>query len=361
MSTHQLYGTWFATYVIGPCLFMLLLVVIATKLGMIRKQLLPDSSQTASIVQALTRKAKLVAYGSYFLVLSKDAVSSKDLKRARANAEELPPNAATERHIRLIFVRHGESVWNYVFNRGFGPSFLVRLLRVTLHELYLLPFEDSAYLDSPLSEEGLEQCIKLQAFLRKPCVDLAASQDFAALTTGEGSSLIVSSQLRRAACTIAIALSDRLRRSREAVVLHSACQEISRNFDTLALALPSCSPPLDAVLEVCAPGARFESKANAGNKTLAFRGIARLEAFATWAADRPESTIIVGGHSLWFRSFFARFLTGEHQAAKRKIVNCGVVACTLIVARSASGGVPVQYRIEPSSVTVVYGGFESKG
>jgi hypothetical protein len=155
--------TWFATYVIGPCLFMLLLVVIAMKLGMIRKELLPDSSQTGSIVQALTRKAKLVAYGSYFLVLSKDAVSSKDLQRARANAEELPPNAATERHIRLIFVRHGESVWNYVFNRGFGPSFLVRLLRVTLHELYLLPFEDSAYLDSPLSEYGLEQCIKLQA------------------------------------------------------------------------------------------------------------------------------------------------------------------------------------------------------
>jgi len=34
----------------------------------------------------------------------------------------------------------------------------------------------------------------------------------------------------------------------------------------------------------------------------------RRQAFAEWAADRPESTIIVGGHSLWFRNFFTLFL-----------------------------------------------------
>lgn len=94
----------------------------------------------------------------------------------------------------------------------------------------------------------MEQCAALQAFLRKPCLDPAASADFAALTAGEGYSLVVSSQLRRAACTIAIALSDRLRRSREAIFVHSSLQEISRNFDTLALAPSSCAPRLDAVV-----------------------------------------------------------------------------------------------------------------
>ena len=65
-------------------------------------------------------------------------MSKKDLKRAR-DGTGLASAATSERQIRIIFVRHGESVWNYVFNRGFGPSFLVRLLRVTLYELCVPP------------------------------------------------------------------------------------------------------------------------------------------------------------------------------------------------------------------------------
>jgi len=350
--------------VVGLCLLLTLLVFIAQKLAKIRALLLPESTHPKDFVRAMSRKAALFAFGSYFLLLSTDKVSSKDLKRAR-NADECRPHGAiNERQIRIIFVRHGESVWNYVFNRGFGLSFLMRLLRVTLYELYLLPHDDSAYLDSPLSDLGLEQCAALQAFLRKPCVDPAASADFAALTEGQGYSLVVSSQLRRAACTVAIALSDRLRRSRESIVMHSSLQEISRNFDTLSLAPRSCTPRLDAVLELCAPGARFEGAANGGNKSLSFRGISRLEAFAQWAADRPEHTLIVGGHSLWFRSFFQRFLSGadalKHVAATRKIVNCGVVGFTLVVARSSTSS-DAHYSIDPSSVTIIYGGFDSKG
>jgi len=251
-------------------------------------------------------------------------------------------------------VRHGESVWNYVFNRGFGPSFLLRLARVTLHELYLLPFDDSAYIDSPLSDLGYEQCAGLQKFLRNPCVDPAAEADFAALTNGEGYSLVVSSQLRRAVSTIAVALSDRLRRSRERVLLHSSCQEISRNFDTLALAaragVPKL-PDLDAVLD---------ASANGGNKTFSFNGSRRLQSFVRWAADRPESTIIVAGHSLWFKSFFQMFLSThvDHICTKRKIVNCGVVGLTVQVMRDAHG--VARYQIDPNSITVVYGGFASK-
>lgn len=274
------------------------------------------------------------------------------------NALCCTPNAAVRAsrcvQIRLIFLRHGESVWNYVFNRGFGPSFLVRLVRVTLYELYLMPWDDSAYIDSPLSDLGLEQCTALQRFLRKPCLDPAAEADFAALTNGEGYSIVTSSQLRRAAATTAIALTDRLQRSRERVHLHSSCQEISRNFDTMALAPSAGAPHLPLV------DARFDGSANRGNKSLGFTGARRLHDFVRWAADRPESTIIVGGHSLWFKSFFQMFLRPEidHPSKKRKIVNCGVVGLTLQVMRDAHG--VASYQIDPASITVVYGGFASK-
>ena len=164
---------------------------------------------------------------------------SRRLLAAFADAADAIVDAAqatgggVEKEIRLIFVRHGESVWNYVFNRGFAPSFLVRLVAVTLRELYLLPWDDSAYIDSPLSALGREQCEELRRFLQRPCLDPNAQRDFDVLTKGESESLLVSSQLRRAAATAFIALSDRLARSKEKVVLHSSCQEISRNFDTM--------------------------------------------------------------------------------------------------------------------------------
>ena len=76
-------------------------------------------------------------------------------------------------------------------------------------------------------------------------------------------------------------------------------QEISRNFDTLALAPADGSPPVDAALELRVPGARFDGAANRGNKGLSFRGLQRVQAFAKWAASQPDRTVIVGGHSLW--------------------------------------------------------------
>ena len=347
---------WNRMVLVGLLLLLVVLLGVAARLAGVRTRLLPA---TAAHELGLLRKAALVAYGASFLVLSRDNIGAREAAAAARAADE-PFVGGSEREVRLIFVRHGESVWNYVFNRGFGPSFLVRLVRVTLHELCLLPFDDSAYIDSPLSELGLEQCEALRSFLGRPCVDPAARSDFAALTSGESYSLVVSSQLRRAASTVAIALSERLRRSAEPVVLASALQEISRNFDTMALAAAAGTPRRDAALEVLAPGARFDGSANEGNKSLSFRGLDRVQAFAKWAAERPERTIIVGGHSLWFRSFFAVFLPAsvEHLAKKRKIVNCGVVGLTLQVGRGRDGR--ERYRVDPTSIGVVYGGFSPK-
>ena len=316
-------------HLLGLAMLLVLLLVLSSRLAAIHALLAPQDARKQSVLDLpsmLIRKGALVAYGAYFLVLSKDKVSKKQLAKAHAAHAH---GGAVEREIRLIFVRHGESTWNYVFNRGFYPSFLLRLIRTTLHELYLLPYDDSAYIDSPLSDLGLEQCASLQRFLRQPCLEPLAQPDFAALTQGESSSLLVSSPLRRAAATVAIALSDRLRRSSERVALNSSCQEISRNFDTMALAPKGAAPRLalpDPSLRLS-----FDAAANAGNKSTSTPGYSRLMSFAQWASERPESTLIIGGHSLWFRSFFQCFLppTVDHVSKKRKIVNCGVVGLTL--------------------------------
>jgi broad specificity phosphatase PhoE len=345
---------------VGLLALLLLLVLVASRLHVVHALLYPNSSSRqlslTGTSRAMLRKAWVFSYGVCYLFLSSDKLSKRQLAKAHA-AQAM--GGGVEKEIRLIFVRHGESVWNYVFNRGFGPSFLVRLVRVTLHELYLLPLDDSAYVDSPLSARGLEQCASLHRFLRTPCVDARAAADFAALTSGEASSVLVSSQLRRAACTLAIALADRIGRSRERILLHSSCQEISRNVDTMALAPTECVPPMwlpDPTLS-----AAFDASANAGNKALGAPGCTRLHDFCQWAAERPEKTIIVAGHSLWFRSFFQLFLPAavEHPSKKHKLVNCGVAGLTLQVLRDAHG--QERYRIDPASIVVVYGGFESKG
>ena len=245
--------------------------------------------------------------------------------------------------VRIIFIRHGESMWNLVFNRGFGPSFLVRLVKAVLYELYLIPFDDSCFLDSPLSDLGFEQCHSLQAFLRNPCLDPAAQADFDVLTAGEGRSVIVSSQLRRAAATAAIGLADRLKRTNEPILMHSSCQEISRNFDTLSITEAGKGPVLRGSVEL-ERKLHYDGTANKGSKSLGFRGMHRIEDFAAWAAKRNESTIIVAGHSLWFKEFFKLYLpkAADHTCKKKKIVNCGAVGFTLQTAspRGVTLGTP---------------------
>ena len=132
------------------------------------------------------------------------------------------------------------------------------------------------YLDSPLSSLGLEQCAELKDFFAAPCVDDGAKADYDEIVSGaaDGRLLVVASPLRRAVATVAIGLADRLKRTQEPILLHSSCQEISRNFDTMAIAPPRRAPPLHGAAEL-------ESKLNIdgsehrGNKSLAFTGIKR--------------------------------------------------------------------------------------
>jgi hypothetical protein len=69
-----------------------------------------------------------------------------------------------------------------------------------------------------------------------------------------------------------------------------------------------------------------------------------------------EENVIVGGHSIWFRSFFRTYLpyTVDHVSKKRKVVNAGCVAFTLLKATTGQGD---KYMIDPKSIKVIYGGF----
>lgn len=257
--------------------------------------------------------------------------------------------------VTLLFVRHGESEWNDVFNRGFGPSFPLRLALACIREAFAWATPDSVFLDSPLSALGAGQAALLAKWLATPTREAdgftrAAADAHATLCAAPGAppSAVSSSNLRRAVSTAAVALAERLRRTGESVHVLSSLQEISPNVDTMAL-----SPPFGA--PACSPPMRCDASCNAGNKALRGSGSDRLAAFAAWAHARPERTVVAVGHSLWFRAFVNAYLPrgAAHEARKRKIANCAVLALNL--QRVDTGGGAVLFRIPPESVNLVVG------
>ena len=94
-----------------------------------------------------------------------------------------------------------------------------------------------------------------------------------------------------------------------------------------------------------------------GNKPRCTNGLKRMTQFTSlifqMKALVEKEVLIIGGHSLWFRSFFREFLPREldHISKKKKMVNGGLVAFTLIKMGD-------KVAIDPDSVQVIYGGFK---
>lgn len=272
---------------------------------------------------------------------------------------------------RIVFIRHGESVWNELFNKGFGPSFFPRLAKAFVREMAMYPSPRSIILDTPLNALGIKQARDLAEFLNNssPNQSDPALRDILACLRGDTpeDSLIVSSNLRRALATVGIALKGRLDRTNEKILIHSACQEMSRNVDCVATSPPGGIPDMSG--PDCGDAGKFMSTngkyvpedvfnpaLNGGQKPINERGLDRILNFADWVFTRPEHTIIVGGHSLWFRQFFKAFLSriDSHPASTCKMENGSCVAFTLNVGKGPQG--PVQW-IEPGSIVQVFGGF----
>jgi hypothetical protein len=70
-----------------------------------------------------------------------------------------------------------------------------------------------------------------------------------------------------------------------------------------------------------------------------------------------KSTVIVAGHSLWFKTFFRMYMdkNARHDAKNRKISNAGIVTFTL--ERGNVGG-RMLYRIRPDTIRILRGHFQ---
>jgi hypothetical protein len=151
---------------------------------------------------------------------------------------------------------------------------------------------------------------------------------------------------------------------KEQILIIPSLQEISRNPDTLSLT-PAHTAVTASWIEksskVCdfeqVFGTQVDMSLHTGNKPIGTNGLIRMNEFCDYVfTDIKEEHIIVGGHSIWFRSFFRTYLpyTIDHVAKTRKVVNCGIVALTLLKASTPDGD---KYMIDPQSVKVVHGGF----
>eukprot|EP00184_Porphyridium_aerugineum_P003658 CAMPEP_0184696064 /NCGR_PEP_ID=MMETSP0313-20130426/3484_1 /TAXON_ID=2792 /ORGANISM="Porphyridium aerugineum, Strain SAG 1380-2" /LENGTH=385 /DNA_ID=CAMNT_0027154627 /DNA_START=424 /DNA_END=1581 /DNA_ORIENTATION=- len=270
---------------------------------------------------------------------------------------------------RIVFIRHGESDWNEVFNRGFGADFPGRLFMALKRELELLPTGDSVFFDSSISETGLQQAISMASKLKE--IDREeTSMLLHGNTKSRSNSIIVCSNLRRSIQTALVGLKHRLELTGEHVHVMTALQEVTFNVDGIALAHPGQSPDLSAHLLPYFPK-NFDSTAslnnsmNSGNKSIDSNGSKRIHEFLQWAFEQyptkqdPSSglptIVIAGGHSLYLRYLLKMLLPSDYDYAgkSKKLSNCGVLGFTVHQNQGNSRG--SMYYIDPESISMISG------
>ncbi|MDC3321455.1 hypothetical protein OAV88_02525 [bacterium] len=212
-----------------------------------------------------------------------------------------------------------------------------------------------------MSAEGETQAKDLASFLNS---DSNSKDEWVRILRGErGSSVVVSSNLRRALATVFIGLYSRFEKYGSKIFSISNLQEMSRNVDTVAVSpahklarLPVCERRYGSDGYV----PYFDSSLNEGNKSPFRRAYKDMLAFNEWVFKRNEDTIIVGGHSLWFKQYYRCFLprNSDHESKKYKMVNAGAIGFELTCdsSKHSTGA----YRIDPSSMTTIYGGYKRK-
>lgn len=319
-------------------------------------------------LKLIIRKLSLFGDALVFMVLSTD---SKGVGPKKNPDPDLIRDKAVLKK-RIVFIRHGESDWNNVFNKGFGPSIFIRLFKALVEEVKLCTTLNSVFIDSPLNFEGIEQALELNRFIQSTTKVSESDPSYNILSIISGrntsvSSVIVSSSLRRAIATTTLGMWGRVEKTNEKIVILSSLQEISRNIDTYSLSPVNtvADLPFNRIAPHCGgdkyqPSSVYNAAENFGNKTYNFYGIKRLRAFSDWAFKRDEEVIIVGGHSLWFKNFFQTFLphSSKHEAKSKKMVNSGVISFDLYAHVDHEG--IMQYRVDPDSIINVYGGFTTK-
>jgi hypothetical protein len=292
---------------------------------------------------AIFDKVRMYATAALFCACSTDKKVPKR-KKAEADLTASGYDASKVTSVKkktLIFIRHGESTWNDTFNKSKMPwYFLPRIVYACLYELSLLFVKDSWFFDSPLSPEGIEEALVLRKIINTD------THAMAKILAGEGAdaakSIVVSSPLRRAVSTVAIALHDRLAKRKEKVTLLSSLQEVSFNPDTLCLASKGKGPVPSWILKEATEAElggvdavkmyteHMDASAYAGQKELRPKtgGLKRIQQFAKWCFAKEQEgkeTIIVGGHSLYFKYFFKQCVLVPRSLSRRPLVLCASV------------------------------------
>eukprot|EP00484_Ammonia_sp_Unknown_P001181 CAMPEP_0197022180 /NCGR_PEP_ID=MMETSP1384-20130603/3069_1 /TAXON_ID=29189 /ORGANISM="Ammonia sp." /LENGTH=373 /DNA_ID=CAMNT_0042450163 /DNA_START=106 /DNA_END=1227 /DNA_ORIENTATION=+ len=340
---------------------------------------------------ALTHVAKkclIVGLGAYYIVLSKD----KSFKLPSYDPGEVlltdPDKIMKQQTKTLILIRHGESIWNEVFNRGINWKLPFRLLYALAQETMLFVTSDSVLYDSPLSTVGITQAKQIRDYVlsgynsnsKQSAAAAAIEEDEETKLRNEyinilrsakaSNSLIVSSPLRRCIETVSLGLFDRIHESKEEIVLHSALQEMTRNIDGLSLSYEHERPPLSLSMRSLENefGVDWESwfddrigvESKAGFKSPDRRGDDRMRTFVHWLFQQPQDTVIVSGHSLWNRFFFQAYLPRnlDHPGKVQKIANGGVIAVKLMKFKVQPG--LTRYAIDAKSILPIVKDFERK-
>eukprot|EP00386_Alphamonas_edax_P014665 GDKI01044955.1.p1 GENE.GDKI01044955.1~~GDKI01044955.1.p1 ORF type:complete len:444 (-),score=82.12 GDKI01044955.1:191-1390(-) len=336
------------------------------------------------LLAAMSYKSQMAFYGALFMVFSGETKKSKSV----IPLKRLTPAEADKVEVKtVILFRHGESLWNFAFNRGWNLTFPLRLLQLLSMEYLLWPLRDSAILDSPLSALGVQQACEVRALLEGEVASPGASsvggeekaereKVMSVLRGDSGSSVLVASNLRRALSTVLVAFNDRIKRTQERVHIHSSTQELTRNADGLSLSVPNgISPPpfyespqggqvlckdlQDLPISVPTLYNKYtDTSCNFGNKQVKRRVHDSLREFAAWCFDNTSAeTVILGGHSAWIRYFFRNFLpsTNEHQSKASKLSNCGLVQVKL---QRLTKGRMVDYYVDPADVKLIHGHWE---
>ena len=333
---------------------------------------------------ATLNKIKLLYMTMVFLLFSKDKTWKKPAHDP-AGAIILSSSGVVEKRTKqIIFVRHGESLWNSTFNRGdrnlgaFVVGYVPFLIYSLSMEWYLFitgHIQESWFFDSPLSKKGINQARELRDFLD----DIANGNQKASESeqnlvhimlgnTQRAESVLITSNLRRAITTCAVAFQRRLENkfADDDIIVASDLQEVSINPDSLCIT-PAKGSLVPSFADLSVHEADLEglyrarvntSKLHHGNKDLNSNGLLRIQTFVStiFKMFSKKEYIIVTGHSLWFRTFFRTYLPYdvEHVAKREKIRNGGVVSFQLnqIIVDGKE-----RYWIDENSIMVFHGGF----
>jgi len=265
----------------------------------------------------------------------------------------------------IVLIRHGESIWNYGFNNPAGFSIL-RVFKLLLSEISIFMKHDSYFLDSPLSQAGVNQAVGLRSYLS----NTQATYDMYINILKTGKAMILSSNLRRAITTTIISLYDRLENSTEKIHTMSNMQEITRNVDSFCITPAGCSPissqlelTLKKKIGVDMPeflARRIQADAHKGTKGIFSNGEIRIKKFIASLFEKSEENFIVGGHSLFFKEIFKGYLPKEskHDGKKLKMANGAAVGLQIGEFKDDEG--KAVYQINEQTVQIIYLGFVKK-